>query len=205
VIVAIVGSVFGIIVATVAFGVLRSHARVKWVEYHPEGQDITVMMPNEPTRDEPSHTPLPMGSVTIQSYTSLVPSQGVAAFAYADYFGIDIDNTSKALDDGLNGLLKKSNSTLVSKNPINYQGMPGLEFEISPPESAGVKNARGYGKLLLSGNRLYIVFIIASENTDLLAGKDQFLNPQIAARPQLPVFKISPLPPIKPMPVYQPN
>ncbi len=205
VIVAIVGSVFGLIVAGAVMGLIRSNSRVKWVEYHPEGQEITVMMPDEPTREEPTNTPLPMGSVSLHTFTSVVEGQGVAAFAYADYFGVEFEDTSKALDEGLNGLLQKSKSTLVSKNPIYYQGMPGLEFELTPPESAGIKNARGYGKLLLSGNRLHILFITATENTDLIAGKDRFLNPQIAARPQLPVFKVSPLPPIKPMPVYQPN
>jgi hypothetical protein len=201
------GLVFGAIIYTFGMGLIRGHAKVSWVEYHPDGQNITVMMPNEPTREEPEQTPLPMGSITIHSFTSVVSGQGAAIFGYADYSGIDFEDTSKALDSGLNGLVTKSKSTLVSKTPINYQGMPGLEFEVTPPASAGINNGRGYGKLLLSNNRLYILFITASENTDLLAGKDQFLNPRMmqeASRPAM--IKVPPMniPSFKPIEPYQP-
>jgi hypothetical protein len=201
--VCVAGLVFGAIVYTFGMSLIRGHLNVNWVEYHPDGLRMTVMMPNEPTREEPSITPVPGGSVSIHSFTSVVPGQGVAVFAYADYLGIELEDTSKALDDGLNGLVTKSKSTLVSKTPITYQGMPGLDFEVAPPASAGVKNARAYGKLLLLYNRLYVIFITASENTDLLASKDRFLNPRMveeAARPaMIKIPKIAPLQPLPPV------
>jgi len=196
----IVGLVFGGIVYRVGKGVITGHSRVNWIEYRPEGASITVMMPNEPMREEPTVTPFVGGSVSIHSFTSAVEGQGVAAFAYADYSGVELDDASRALEGGLNGLLTKSKSTLVSKNLINYQGMPGMDFEVTPPQEAGVKNARAYGKLLLSDNRLYIAFITASENTDLLAGKDKFLNPTISARPaMIKIPKIAPFQPLPPV------
>lgn len=192
----VAGLVFGAIVYNVGMGLIRGHAKVNWIEFHPDGQNITVMMPNEPRRHEPMQQTLPTGSVTMHAFLSEVRGQGIAGFSYADYSGVEIGDTSQALDGALNGMLNKSNSKLVSKAPINYQGMPGLEFEVTPPESAGIKNGRGYGKILLSNNRLYIIFISASENTDLIAGKDQFLNPKIPEAPRLHVFKPIPQPSI---------
>jgi len=190
------GLVLGAIVYNVGMGLIRGHAKVNWIEYQPDGQGITVMMPNEPRREEPIPPTLPRGSVSMHAFLSEVRGQGVAAFSYADYSGVEIDDTSQALDGALNGMMNKSNSKLVSKTPINYQGMPGLEFEFTPPESAGIKNGRGYGKIFLSNNRLYILFISASENTDLIAGKDQFLNPKIPVAPRLHVFNVPSLPSI---------
>jgi hypothetical protein len=200
------GLVFGAIIYTVGMGLIRGHANVNWVEYHPDGQSITVMMPSEPRREEPTRTPLPAGSVTIHMFTSEVSGQGIAGFGYADYEGVELGDSSQALEGSLDGMLKKSNSKLVSKTPINYQDMPGLEFEVTPPESAGIKNGRGYGKILLRYNRLYILFITASENTDLIAGKEKFLNPEINNGPRPAPIKIPSIAPFKPLPpVYQPR
>ena len=190
------GLVLGAIVYNVGMGLIRGDAKVNWIEFHPDGQSITVMMPNEPKREEPMQPTLPTGSVSMHAFISEVRGQGAAVFSYADYSGVDMGDTSQALDGALNGMLNKSNSKLVSKAPINYQGMPGLEFEVTPPESAGIKNGRGYGKLLLSNNRLYIIFITASENTDLIAGKDRFLNPKLPEATRLHVFKPIPQPSI---------
>lgn len=191
------GLVFGAIVYNVGMGLIRGHAKVNWIEFHPDGQSITVMMPNEPKGEQPMQPTLPTGSVSMHAFISEVPGQGVAGFTYADYSGVEMGDTSQVLDGALNGMVNKSNSKLVSKTPINYQGMPGLEFEVTPPESAGIKNGRGYGKLLLSNNRLYIIFITASENTDLIAGKDQFLNPKISEAPRLNVYKAPLVPSIQ--------
>jgi hypothetical protein len=200
------GLAFGAIVYTFGMGLIRGHANVNWIEYHPAGQSITVMMPNEPTPEEPTRTPLPAGSVSIHMFMSEVSGQGIAGFGYADYEGVDLSDSSQALEDGLNGLVKKSDSKLVSKTPINYQGLPGLEFEVTPPESAGIKNAHGYGKILLDHNRGYIFIIAASENTALIVGKDKFLNPkmEIGLRPApIKIPSIAPFQP--PPPVYQPR
>ena len=188
------------IVYTFGNGLIRGHANVNWIEYHPDGPVITVMMPNEPTAEEPTQTPLLGGSMSDHSFTSVVRGQGVVLFAYADYVGVEIGDTAEALEASLNGLVRKSNSKLVSKTPINYQGIAGLEFEITPPESAGIKNARGYGKLLFGNNRLYILAIVASENTDLIADKDKFLNPRIDNGMRPAPIKIPSIAPYQPLP-----
>ena len=160
---------------------LKSRSKVSWREYHPDGSSATVIMPNEPSRHEPIVTPLPVGTMTNHSYVSIVIGQGTAMFCYVDYTGTVFNNelAAQALDAELNDFLKRTNSTLVSKKPITYQGMTGLEFEMTPSDNLGLRVHHGYGKLLLTINRLYFFSIIAAENSDLFSGKDKFLNPTI--------------------------
>lgn len=198
----VAGFAFGAIVFTVAIGFIRGHGSVNWIAYHPDGLGITVMMPNEPTAEQQTQTPVPGVTVTAHAFISEVRDQGIAVFAYADYSGLNIGGTSEALDKSLNGLITNSKSTLVSKSPITYQGLPGLEFECTPPESAGIRNGHGYGKILLSEPRVYIVFITASEDTDLLASKERFLNPVIPAGPHVFKFSSVPTPDLTRRPVW---
>jgi hypothetical protein len=153
--------------------------KVKWVEYHPESMDLTVMMPNEPTKIEPVTTPLPTGTMTNHSFISGVPGQGSAMFCFVDYTGtgtwLNPDTIARGLDAELNDFLRRTNSTLISKNQITYGGMPGLEFVTQPPAGAGATKA--YGKMFMSQTRLYFFSIAASEGSELFAGKDKFLNP----------------------------
>jgi len=195
----IAGLAFGAIIYTVGIGLIRGYTPINWIAYHPDGPYITVMMPNQPTRHPPMSTTLPTGSVSMHMFMSEVLGQGAVAFSYADYSGVDLNDSSQVLDNSLNGLLTKSNSTLVSKNSIDYQGMPGLEFEVTPPASAGIKNGRCYGKILLSAsyNRLYLVMIAASENSNLLAGKDKVLNPTFNDGLRPAIIKLPPIPPLK--------
>jgi hypothetical protein len=204
----IFASVAGLALAAIFYtgvtGLIRGNANVNWIEYHPAGQSITVMMPNEPTLEQPTLPPLPAGSVSMHTFTSDVSGQGAAVFGYADYAGVEIGDSSQALENGLSGLVKKSNSTLISKTPINYQGLPGLEFELTPPESAGIRNGHGYGKILLDHNRVYMLVIAAGENTALIAGKDKFLNPELNNGSRPAVISVPSIAPIQtPPPVYQ--
>lgn len=170
------------VISTWGVGYLKSHTRVNWIEYHPDGIDATIMMPNEPARHEPILTPMATGTMSNHSYVSVVAGQGTAMFCFVDYSGIVINKSiaPQALDAELNAFLSRTHSTLISKNPIDYQGMTGLEFEITPPENLGSKARRGYGKMFVSMSRLYFLSITAAEDTELFAGKDKFLNPKIA-------------------------
>ncbi|HJZ81200.1 MAG TPA: zinc finger Ran-binding domain-containing protein [Pyrinomonadaceae bacterium] len=161
-------------------GMLRERSRVKWIEYHPENIDLTVMMPNEPTRLEPITTPLTRGSMTNHRFSSVVTGQGAAVFGFVDYVGIEFPNDevkTRALEAELNSFLKHSNSTLITKKSITYSGMQGLEFEVRPLDNLSLRNSHSYGRLLLSETRLYFLTITAAEGSELLAGKDKFLNP----------------------------
>lgn len=203
-----------VVVATVLGwgGFLNRFQRIKWREYHPDGLSFTVMMPNEPTRIEPQLTPLPTGNMSNHTFLATVSGQGTVMFCYVDYTGATIETSraSEALDATLDEFITLTKSTLVAKKSITYQEMPGLEFEVSPPAEGATKVSRGYGKIFFNFNssRLFVLSITANEGSDLLAGKDQFLNPKIPIGPRLPKIdsaKLPPLPDFNNRPVYQPG
>lgn len=175
--VVVVVVVFGI-VSRWGLGLVRSSSKVEWIEYHPDGLPITVMMPNTPVRLEPAVTSIPGGGTISQhQYTSKVAGQGAAMFSFADVSGrwlnrADMPRYSEA---ALQAMLAHLNAALVSKSPIEYQGMPGLEFEIKSLDD----DERGYGKLFVSPTRMYALIIAGPEGSDLMAGKEKFLSPQI--------------------------
>jgi phage FluMu protein Com len=201
-VICVAGLVFGGIVYTMTMGLVRGHANVNWIEYHPDGLGMTVMMPNEPTRIEPVLTPMAGGHMSNHTYASVVPSQGTVVFCFVDYTGIYVgdDIAAQALDAELSGFVSRTHSTLISKNPIVYQGMTGLEFEMSPSEELGSKGSKSYGKMFVTASRLYVLSITAGSGTDLLAGKDKFLNPKINDGPRPARIEIPKLDPIKPLP-----
>lgn len=202
----VAGLAVGAILYTMAVGLVRGRANVNWIEYHPDGLEMTIMMPDEPTRVEPVLTPTVGGTMSNHTYASVVPRQGTVIFCFVDYNGLHIsdDIAARALDAELSGFVSRTHSTLISKNPITYQGMTGLEFELSPSEELGSKGARSYGKLFVSSSRLYFLSITAGSGTDLLASKDKFLNPKIHPGPLPARIKMPEIPAFKPMQPYQP-
>ena len=186
--------------------IINRKRKVNWTEYRPDGLNFTVMMPNEPKRLEPVLTPLPNGNMSNHRYISIVSGQGVAMFCFVDFSG-DVFGKEEAeagLDAELSSFLQRTNATLISKTKITYQGMPGIEFEMSPPESMSTKRSRSYGKMFLSMSRLYLLSITASEGSDLLAGKDKFLNPQVPVAFAPRKLGFHSLADLRPAPVYQP-
>lgn len=176
-IVAVVLAVFAGVL-WLGMGFIRGGAKIQWSEYHPDGLPITVMMPNTPVRLGPVVTSIPGGGTMSQhQYTSTVAGQGAAMFSFADVRGAFLNRADmpRYSEAALQGLLPHLNAALVSKTPIEFQGMPGLEFEIKSLDD----DERGYGKLFVSPTRMYVLIIAGHEGTNLMAGKDQFLNPQI--------------------------
>ena len=207
-------SVASLVVVTTVLGwggLLNRYQRVKWTEYHPDGLSFTVMMPNEPTSLEPKLTPLPTGNMSNHTFLATVAGQGTVMFCYVDYTGavIETDRVPEALDATLEEFMTLTKSTLVAKKSITYQEMPGLEFEVSPPAEGSTKISRGYGKIFFNFNssRLFVLSITANEGSDLLAGKEQFLNPKIPLGPRRLTFDAAKLPPLPDFnrQVYQPG
>lgn len=169
---------FGATIYAWATGIIPGRAKINWIEYHPDGLPITVMMPNKPERFEPAVMSIPGGGTISQhQYTATVPDQGSVMFSFADVSGrflnrADMPRYSEAV---LQTILPQLNAALVSKSPIEYQGMPGLEFEIKSLDD----DERGYGKLFVSSTRMYVLIIAGHERTNLMADKEKFLNPQI--------------------------
>jgi predicted RNA-binding Zn-ribbon protein involved in translation (DUF1610 family) len=171
--------------SALAFTRISGKRKVKWIEYHPDGANLTVMMPNKPSRLEPILTPLPSGTMSNHRYISIVSGQGTVMFCFVDFSGqmFEKDQVEQGLNDELDSFVQATKSTLISKKQISYGGLQGIEFEMSPPAELSSKASRSYGKMFLSMSRLYVFSITAAEGSDLLAGKDKFLNPQLPPGP----------------------
>jgi hypothetical protein len=177
----IVFAVIAVGVVSVAL-VVRSHSRIAWQEFRPGEPGLSVMMPGQPTAHEPVVTPLAIGEMKNYMYTSTVTGQGSVLFVMVVY-PTSLDDLKIQADKVLNGeldnMLKRSNSTLVSKSSFDEGEVKGLSFEFTPPGNVTPRVDRGFGKMYLASNRLYFLTIVAKDNSELFAGKEKFLKPTI--------------------------
>lgn len=177
----------GLIVLSVLTGagvsLLMHNAKVEWREFRPEGASVSVMMPKEPIPHDPIIQTVSFGTITNHMYTATVRGQGSAVYIYVD-FSIDISSPDvpyeKLLDGELDALIKRTNSTLVNKQPITVGGKPGLQFEIKPPSNYELPGARTFGKFFIVKNQLYLLGITATEDSQLFSGRETFLDPAIS-------------------------
>jgi hypothetical protein len=170
-----------IVVVLGATFLMKSRA-LAWREFHPGEPGITVMMPNEPTVVDPIVTPTQYGDMKHYMYTSLVPRQGMAAFTIVVFpfnFSTYEIPSDKLLEKEMDSFLKRTDATLISKSSTNESGLSGLSFEFKPKASRASRVERGFGKMLLGTNRLYVLALVADEKSELLKGKDKFLNASI--------------------------
>ena len=177
-----------ILVGLIVFSALTGAAtrfltsKVEWREFRPSGAAVTVMMPKEPTAHDPVTQTLAFGSMTNHMYTATVGRQGSALYLYVDY-SVNISSPDvpyeKLLDGELDALVKRTNSTLISKQSITVGGNPGLQFEMKPPSNFELSAARTFGKFFIAKNQLYLLGITATEGSELFSGKDTFLNPTV--------------------------
>jgi hypothetical protein len=162
--------------------IVRSHSRIAWQEYRPGEPGLSVMMPGQPTVHEPVVTPLAIGEMKNYMYTSTVIGQGSALFGMV-VFPTSLDDlkiqADKVLDGELDNMLKRSNSTLVSKSNFDEAEVRGLSFEFKPQGNVTPRVDRGFGKMYLTRNRLYFLTIVAKDNSELFDGKEKFLKPTI--------------------------
>jgi hypothetical protein len=159
---------------------LKHSEKVSWQEFRPSGAVVRVMMPKAPVAHEPIKQMMSFGSITNHMYTSTIRGQGSAVLMVVD-FSVDLssaeDRYDSLLDQELNSLVKRTNSTLVNKQPIVVGGKPGLQFEMKPPSNYELPAARTFGKFFLANNQLYLLGITASEDSELFSTRETFLNP----------------------------
>jgi hypothetical protein len=167
----------GLTVAMAAWS-YKKHSRIAWQEFRPGEPGLSVMMPAEPTALDPIVTPTQMGEIKNYPYTAVVSGQGMTMFCIVSFpFSfVDYPRPDKVLDAELDSLMKRTNSTLISKRSLNEGETKGLAFDFQTKGNLRGEVQKGFGKLVLGGTRLYLLYIVASENSELLEGRDKFLN-----------------------------
>jgi hypothetical protein len=186
VLIGIVGLAFG---ASVYAFAIRPHvlalftANCEWTEYRHVGTDFTVTMPSKPSEIDPTKAPPEARNMLEHFIMSEVRGQGSASFGYVDYTttAVDISKAEELLNRAVNGSLEGSKSKLISKTSSTFYGMPSVEFECEPPPGTFPKPARAYGKYFVNSTRVYMLLITGVEGSELLAGKDKFLNPRLGS------------------------
>jgi hypothetical protein len=166
------------LVVVVALGALsyKKHSKVVWREFRPGEPGLMVMMPAEPTAQDPIVTPTQMGEIKNYPYSAVISGQGTTMFCIVTFpfnFSDYSSRTDKILDGELDSLMKRTNSTLVSKHSLDEGQTKGLAFDFT------TGSEKGSGKLVLGGNRMYLLSIIASDKSELMEGKEKFLNAEI--------------------------
>jgi hypothetical protein len=139
---------------------------------------MTFIMPGEPKALDEMVTPTVMGSIKHRVYESVVGGQGSVAVCVVEYpsqlpEGIPVETI---LNGELEGALKRTKSTLISKRNITIGGYQGLEFEMAPPSNLTPRIEKGFGKLVQTRDRLYMLLILPMEGSTLFNERDKFLS-----------------------------
>ena len=180
----IVLSCLGFLAPFLIAGMLKP-PKVEWRDFRPAQGLFTVKMPSEPITHDPQVDHIASYTMTKYPYESLIGGQGATLYIVVDFSpALSTENMSyeKMLDAELSGLVTRTSSTLVSKRNITVNGYPGLEFEMRPREKLALASPKCFGKIFMNSEHLYMMGITASESSELLAGKDDFLNPTISYR-----------------------
>jgi hypothetical protein len=139
--------------AIVLSGLGSGIADAEWQEFAPPGARCSLWMPGTPVgRDQT--VPTPAGNVRAHMYI-VERRQNDAAFmlVYSDYPPAALKaDVSQLFDGAQKGAAANAKGTVARQKPIDLEGIPGREVEISIP---------GKGNMLvryyLSGKRLYQV------------------------------------------------
>lgn len=157
--------------------VLKHKSKTQWREFQPSGSRMVVMMPGEPKELQPVVRELSMGTMTNHIYSSSVGS-GKVTFCFVD-FPLETKHISveNALEEELNNLMSKTNSTLITKRRIILKGYKGIEFEAKPTDDASSKVDKTFGRVYITGNQMYLLILSADDKSELRQNIDKFLNP----------------------------
>ena len=164
---------------------LLKPAKVAWRDFRPAQGLFAVKMPSEPIARDPIVDHVGSYTTTNHPYESLIRGQGSALYIVVDFSpALSTEGVSyeKILDAELNALVTRTSSTLISKRNTSVNGYPGLEFEMRPPEKLALSSPKCFGKIFMNSDHLYLMGLTASETSELMAGKDDFLNPTFAYR-----------------------
>ncbi len=163
---------------------LKPH-QVAWQDFRPPQGLFAVKMPAAPIAHDAQVERVGSYTMTNHPYESLVRGQGSTLYVVVDFspaLSTDKMSYEQMLEAELSGLVNRTSSTLVSKHSITVNGYTGLEFELRPPEKLALGSPKTFGKIFMNSEHLYMMEITASEQSELLAGKDDFLNPTLSYR-----------------------
>jgi hypothetical protein len=156
--------------------------KIAWRSFQPPVGNFTLQMPAEPVAKAPIVQHVAGYTMTKHPYQAKVWGQGEAGYIVIEYSpalpALDSSGYERFLDAELDNLVKNTNSTLISKQPLACHGYPGLSFEIKPPANpSGRTTPRMIGRMFMNADYLYVMQIVASDSSELMANSIKFLDP----------------------------
>jgi len=156
--------------------------RIAWRTYQPPVGNFTLQMPAETIARDPIVQHVAGYTLTKHPYEAKVRGQGSAGYIVVEYSpalpALDTSGYERFLEAELDNLVKNTNSTLISKQPLACHGYPGLSFELKPPSNpSGRPTPRIVGRIFMNADYLYVMQIVASDSSELMANSIKFLDP----------------------------
>ena len=154
--------------------------KVAWRSFQPSHGMFSLQMPSEPNARDPKVEQKNGYVLTKHIYESRVKGQGGALYVVVEITpALPVSETSsyeKILDAELTNFLKNTNSTLVSKSQLDFHGHQGLMFEVKPPQNLALEKPRSFGRIFMNSNHLYLMNLTATESSELMNYRANFLN-----------------------------
>jgi hypothetical protein len=154
---------------------------VAWRSFQPPQGNFTLQMPAETIAKETKVEQVKGITLTKYPYESKVPGQGSALYIVVEFSpALPVSETAmydKILEAELNNFIKNTNSTLLFKQPLACHGLPGLSFEVKPPENLAMEKPRMLGRIFMYADHLYVMQITATQSSELITNSIKFLDP----------------------------
>ncbi len=148
----------------------------KGIDYTSPDRSYTARFPKAPVE---SQQPVTVGSVTATVTAAIVSTDDYELGTGTILMPVAIpsDRIDGVLEGSLNGGISNANGELVSKERIERGGLPAITAKFKAPD--------GYSAhvlVMLSGSRLYMVFVHAKNGTDkLFKALDASFVPNVGA------------------------
>ena len=169
----IVGVIVVMALAGTLYGGLPEYlSGPRWREFTFAPGNFSVRMPAHPAVDTSSLPPpgeLPWMRTSAKLWRKEACFVNVADVPFLQVVG-DAQLEQVALQ-----MAKGTDSTVLSKRAVTFDGGRGIELEMKPPDKL-MTDGRAYCRIYLAGSRIYMLMLVGHENGRLVRERGQFFD-----------------------------
>lgn len=132
-----------------------------WRDFNSTDGKFSVRMPGDP-KEETNTIETDSGEITIHLFGVPIGNSDYIV-AYSDYPEelVNSKGSTGILESARDGAIGNTKGKLISGEPVELNGFPGLKLVVESPDGTGIAQAM----IFLVGNRLYQVFVAAEKDT----------------------------------------
>ena len=169
----IVGLIVLMALAGTFYGGLPDYLRgPRWRDFTLQPGNFYVRMPASPDVNT-----LPLvaeGKIPWMGATAKLWGKEYCSVKFADFPLLQLASVDQ-FDQAAAEMARSSNSTLIAKRPVAFDGGRGMEVEMRPPDNL-MTNGRAYARIYLVGSRMYVLMLVGQENGRLVRERGQFFD-----------------------------